>query len=148
MGWRVCLWAKLKDGDRALKLVQDQLRYVSPEIQSCSFQGGTYPNLFDAHPPFQIDGNFGVCAGITLMLLQCEDNVIRILPALPKSFKNGAIRGLKAKGDITVDIAWQDGRLIQYTLESPRNCTVTVATPYGSEDLSLSAGTPKTVTFM
>jgi alpha-L-fucosidase 2 len=82
------------------------------------------------------------------MLLQCEDNVIRILPALPKSFKNGAIRGLKAKGDITVDIAWQDGRLIQYTLESPRNCTVTVATPYGSEDLSLSAGTPKTVTFM
>ncbi len=142
MGWRVCLWAKLKDGDRALKLVKDQLRYVAPADQSCSFSGGTYPNLLDAHPPFQIDGNFGVCAGITLMLLQCEDGKIRILPALPRQFRNGSIRGLKAKGDITVDITWQNGKLQSYQLTAPRDCTVTVATPNGEHTVCLKAGTP------
>lgn len=143
MGWRVCLWAKLKDGDRALKLVKNQLRFIDPSNRTSSFQGGTYPNLMDAHPPFQIDGNYGVCAGITLMLLQCEDNKIRILPALPKIFRNGYIRGLKAKGDITVDVAWQDGKLKQYTLESPVDCVVTAATSYGERTIHLKAGIPK-----
>lgn len=143
MGWRVCLWAKLKDGDRALKLVKDQLRFVDPSNQACSFKGGTYPNLLDAHPPFQIDGNFGVCAGITLMLLQCEDGIIRILPALPKAFQRGSIRGLKAKGNITVDISWQDGQLTQYTLLSPTDCAVTVATFQGTQQVSLKAGIPE-----
>ncbi len=142
MGWRVCLWAKLKDGDRALQLVKDQLRYIDPSNQSCSFSGGTYPNLLDAHPPFQIDGNFGVCAGITLMLLQCEDGKLRILPALPSQFCSGSIRGLKAKGDITVDIRWQDGKLAQYRLTSPRDHTVTVATPDGECTVCLKANTP------
>ncbi len=142
MGWRVCLWAKLKDGDRALTLVKDQLHYIDPSNQSCSFSGGTYPNLLDAHPPFQIDGNFGVCAGITLMLLQCEDGKIRILPALPHQFRNGSIRGLKAKGDITVDIVWQDGRLKQYQLTAAGDCTVTVATPDGEQAVRLKAQIP------
>ncbi len=142
MGWRVCLWAKLKDGDRALKLVKDQLRCMDPANQDCSFSGGTYPNLLDAHPPFQIDGNFGVCAGITLLFLQCEDERLRILPALPRQFRNGYIRGLKAKGDITVDITWQDGRLKQYQLTASRDCTVTVATPDGEHTLRLQAGCP------
>ncbi len=142
MGWRVCLWAKLKDGDRALTLVKDQLRYIDPSDQDCSFSGGTYPNLLDAHPPFQIDGNYGVCAGITLMLLQCEDEKIRILPALPRQFRDGSILGLKAKGDITVDITWQDGRLKQYTLTAPRDCTVTVATADGERTACLKAGIP------
>ncbi len=142
MGWRVCLWAKLKDGDHALKLVKDQLRCMDPADQECSFSGGTYPNLLDAHPPFQIDGNFGVCAGITLMLLQCEDGKLRILPALPREFRNGSIRGLKAKGGITVDITWQDGRLTQYRLTAPQDCTVTVATPDGERTLRLRAGRP------
>ncbi len=142
MGWRVCLWAKLKDGNRALKLVKDQLRYMDPSNQSCSFSGGTYPNLLDAHPPFQIDGNYGVCAGITLMFLQCEDGKIHLLPALPQQFRSGSIRGLKAKGDITVDIVWQDGRLTQYQLTAARDCTVTVATPEGEHTLCLRAGCP------
>lgn len=142
MGWRVCLWAKLKDGDRALKLVKDQLRFVDPANTKTSFSGGTYPNLLDAHPPFQIDGNYGVCAGITLMLLQCEDSVIRLLPALPGEFQNGSISGLKAKSNITVDIAWQKGKLTQYSLESAADCTVTVATPNGQQTHHLRAGTP------
>ncbi len=144
MGWRVCLWAKLKDGDHALKLVKDQLHFMDPANQNCSFNGGTYPNLLDAHPPFQIDGNYGVCAGIALMLLQCEDGKIRILPALPRAFRNGSIRGLKAKGDITVDITWQDGRLKEYRLTATRDCTVTVATPDGERTVCLKAGCPHT----
>lgn len=142
MGWRVCLWAKLKDGDRALKLVKDQLRFMDPSNRASSFHGGTYPNLLDAHPPFQIDGNYGVCAGITLLFLQCEDHKIRILPALPPQFRNGYIRGLKAKGDITVDITWQDGRLQQYQLTSTMDCTVTVATPDAEHTVCLQANTP------
>ncbi len=145
MGWRVCLWAKLKDGDRALKLVKDQLRYVDPSDTKTSFGGGTYPNMLDAHPPFQIDGNFGVCAGITLMLLQCEDDKIRLLPALPAQFRNGSVRGLKAKGDITVDLHWQDGRLHSYSLTSPVDTAVTVVTPRGEQVLRLQAGIPKTI---
>lgn len=140
MGWRVCLWAKLKDGDRALKLIKDQLRCIDPSNTKSSFKGGTYPNLLDAHPPFQIDGNFGVCAGITLLLLQCEDEKLRILPALPAKMRNGSVRGLKAKGDITVDIAWQDGKLLHYTLISPVDCTVTVATPEKEHTVCLKAG--------
>ena len=142
MGWRVCLWAKLKDGNRALKLVKDQLRFKDPTNRDSSFSGGTYPNLLDAHPPFQIDGNYGVCAGITLMLLQCEDDKIHILPALPKEFRSGSIRGLKAKGNITVDIAWKEGKLTQYRLVSPRDCVVTVATPKAEYRVSLKAEVP------
>ena len=139
-GWRVCLWSKLKDGDRALRVIKSQLTPVDPyaEMNYCS--GGTYPNLFDAHPPFQIDGNFGVCAGITLMLLQCEDDKIRLLPAMPAEFKAGSVRGLKAKGDITVDISWQDGKIVSFSLLSPIDCNVTVATPDGERVVALQAG--------
>ena len=143
MGWRVCPWAKLKDGNRALKLVKDQLRFMEPTNRQCSFSGGTYPNLLDAHPPFQIDGNYGVCAGITLMLLQCEDQKIRILPALPAQFQNGSVRGLKAKGDITVDIAWQEGKLKHYCLCSPVEQVVTVATLQAERTVRLKAGVPQ-----
>lgn len=139
-GWRVCLWAKLKDGDRALQLVKNQLTFFDPTAEMNYRSGGTYPNLFDAHPPFQIDGNYGVCAGITMMLLQCEDEKIRLLPALPSTFQNGSVKGLKAKGDITVDIAWQDGILKNFSLLSPVDCTVTVATPSGDRTVTLRAG--------
>ncbi|MBO5111611.1 MAG: glycoside hydrolase family 95 protein [Clostridia bacterium] len=140
MGWRVCLWAKLKDGDHSLQLVKNQLKFVDPSNDAVWKGGGTYANLFDAHPPFQIDGNYGVCAGITLMLLQCENGKIRILPALPSDFKNGSVSGLKAKGDITVDIVWENNALKSYSLESPVDQTVTVATPAGEVTVDLVAG--------
>ena len=145
MGWRVCLWAKLKDGDRALKLVKDQLRYIEPTNTETSFDGGTYPNLLDAHPPFQIDGNYGVCAGITLMFLQWEDGKIHLLPAMPTCFQSGSVCGLKTKGNITVDISWRGGTLTHYTLLSPTEQTVTVVTPTGEQTLHLAANQKSTI---
>lgn len=119
MGWRVNLWAKLGDGDHALTLVKNQLTYADPTEKRTWRGGGTYPNLFDAHPPFQIDGNFGVCAGIAQMFMQSENGKIKILPALPSAFRNGSVSGLKAKGNITVDITFKDGKLESFSLVSP-----------------------------
>jgi alpha-L-fucosidase 2 len=122
MGWKVCLWAKLKDGDHALKLVKNQLRYMpaKPEENHDMWHaGGTYANMFDAHPPFQIDGNYGVCAGIAQMFLQCEDGKIKILPALPTEMKEGSIKGLLAKGNITVDIEWKNNKATSVKLVTP-----------------------------
>jgi alpha-L-fucosidase 2 len=120
MGWKVNLWARLKDGDRAYKLVKNQLTYVSPMAElKYSQGGGTYANMFDAHPPFQIDGNFGVTAGITQMFLQCEDGKIKILPALPSDMKNGKISGLLAKGGIKVNIEWKNSKLYCLELVTP-----------------------------
>jgi len=127
MGWRVNIWSKLKDGDRALRLVKNQLRFVpaSAEI-NYSQAGGTYANLFDAHPPFQIDGNFGVTAGIGQMFLQCENGKIKLLPALPKTFAHGSVDGLLAKGNVVVNMAWKDGKLTRAELISKTSQTVTV----------------------
>ena len=122
MGWKVCLWAKLKDGDHALKLVKNQLRYMpaKPEKGHDMWHaGGTYANMFDAHPPFQIDGNYGVCAGIAQMFLQCEDGKIKILPALPTEMNKGSIKGLLAKGNITVDIEWKNNKASSVKLVTP-----------------------------
>ena len=120
MGWKVNLWARLKDGDRAMKLVKTQLTCVEPNNKiNYSEGGGTYPNMFDAHPPFQIDGNYGVCAGIAQMFLQCENDEIKILPALPSEMKDGYIKGLLAKGNIKVDIEWKNKGLSRLKLVTP-----------------------------
>lgn len=140
MGWKVCLWARMLDGNHAMTLIKNQLKLKNPNSTIRDMDGGTYANMFDSHPPYQIDGNFGCCAGIAEMLVQSHAGFIHILPALPLEWKkNGEVKGLCTRGGFEItDLKWTDGKVTLLKIRSKvgGNLRLRAATP-----LKLADGT-------
>lgn len=109
--WKINFWARLHDGNHAFLLLRNLLQPVGATGFDYSNSGGTYPNLFCGHPPFQMDGNWGGCAGIAEMFLQSHAGFIHLIPALPDAFREGSFKGFRARGNITVSAAWKDHKL-------------------------------------
>ncbi|SHN14420.1 glycoside hydrolase family 95 protein [Flavobacterium pectinovorum] len=141
LAWKVNMWARLLDGNHAYKLFKNQLRLTKDNDPKYSRHGGCYPNLFDAHPPFQIDGNFAGTAGVIELLMQSQNKEIHLLPALPDAWTDGEIKGITAKGNFTVAIKWEGGKMTQGTILSNNGgkCSVRAETPFVIEKLNIKS---------
>ena len=142
-GWRINLWARLKNGEKAHQIYRKLLTAVAPEksnMPNYSQGGGTYPNLFDAHPPFQIDGNFGGTAGVCEMLMQSGNNKIELLPALPEEWADGSVSGLCARGGFEVSFKWKMGKVRDCSIKARTNSTVTLLYNGQQKTVKLKAG--------
>ena len=141
-GWRINLWARLLDGNHAYKMYRELLKYVEPDGVKTDYVkgGGTYPNLFDAHPPFQIDGNFGGAAAVAEMLIQSTENEIHLLPALPDVWSEGSVKGICARGGFVVSMEWKDKVIKSLEVSAKYGGKTTLF--YGTEkkEIALKAG--------
>ena len=146
-GWRINLWARLHRADKAYQILRKLLTYVSPDSfnDKTHRSGGTYPNLFDAHPPFQIDGNFGGTAGICEMLMQSDGETMYLLPALPEAWKNGEITGIKARGNYEVSLRWKNGKVNKATITCQKAGNLTINYNGKQQKLSFGKGETKIV---
>lgn len=149
-GWRVNLLARLLDADKAYAMYRRLLKYVSPDKYQGPDRrsgGGTYPNLLDAHSPFQIDGNFGGTAGVAEMLIQSTPDAITLLPALPAQWATGSVKGLKARGGFTASFDWRDGKVTDLTLAAPEGGATTLMVNGNSIPVELGKGEATHLTF-
>ena len=142
-GWRINLWARLWDGNRSYKMFRELLRYVDPDGKKTEKPrrgGGTYPNLFDAHPPFQIDGNFGGAAAVAEMLVQSNETEIRLLPALPVAWESGSVKGICARGGFEIAMEWNAKTLKKVTIFSKNGGQTTLIFGDKKESILLKKG--------